>query len=89
MAYTKKYLEVNREIINLKRREKYSSDARKADYKLKRDEISQKGKLDVKSCPICQINYRRTYLKKHMINRHKLSEDELPHDLCVTCVTTQ
>ena len=39
-------------------------------------------KLDVKQCPICQIDYRRIYLKKHMVNRHKLSEDELPPDLC-------
>ena len=89
MGSRPEYIEANREIINFKRRKRYCSETRKADYKHKRDEISQKGKLDVKPCPICKIDYRRTYLKKHMINRHKMSEDELPHDLCITCVTTQ
>ena len=47
-------------------------------YELQKEDFKQ----DVKQCPICQINYRRTYLKKHMLNRHKMSEEELPTDLC-------
>lgn len=43
--------------------------------------IKEDAKLDVKPCPICTINYRRLYLKKHMMLRHKLPESELPFDL--------
>ena len=82
MAYTKKYFEENRDLINKKRRNKYSSLVRKEEYQKNKNTISQLGKEDVKRCPICTIDYRRTYLKKHMLNRHKMSEEELPTDLC-------
>ena len=51
-------------------------------YELQKEEF----KKDVKQCPICQIDYRRMYLKKHMLNRHKMSEEELPTDLCCKLV---
>ena len=35
-------------------------------------------KADVKCCPLCQIEYKRKYLRTHMMNRHKLTDDELP-----------
>ena len=83
MVYTKKYFEENRDSINTKRRSKYSSVVRKADYQKNKDVISQLGKEDVKQCPICTIDFRRTYLRKHMLNRHKLSENQLPTNLCL------
>ena len=77
MAYTKAYLEKNREIINLKRRQKYCSGSRNVYYRKHRDAILQKSKEDTAMCPICQISYRRLYLSKHLECRHKFGNDRI------------
>lgn len=78
MAYTKKYLEANRECINEKRRSKYSSEIRKQEYAENREEILRKGKEDRALCPLCKLDFRRLYIRKHIMTRHKL---EPPIDL--------
>ena len=42
---------------------------------------------DIKACPICQIKYKRKYLRTHMIGRHKLHEADLPPGLMDKIVT--
>ena len=79
MAYSEKYLETNRDKINERRRVKYSTEYRKAAYKDKREEILRKGKEDRANCPLCGLDFRRLYIKKHIITRHKLTE--LPANL--------
>jgi hypothetical protein len=79
MAYTREYVEANREKINEKRRVKYSTEHRKAEYQEKREEILRKGKEDRSNCPLCGLDFRRLYIKKHLITRHKLTE--LPENL--------
>ena len=79
MAYTREYVEANREKINLKRRQRYNTDYRKVEYQEKREEILRKGKEDRANCPLCGLDFRRLYIKKHIITRHKLKE--LPENL--------
>ena len=74
MAYTQKYLETNREIINQKRRDKYVSRDRKAEYQLHREAILKRGKEDRASCPLCGLEFRRLYIPKHIKARHKEQE---------------
>lgn len=76
MAYTQKYLEVNREKINERRRNKYSSKLRKEEYAEKREQILQKGKEDRATCPLCNLDFRRLYIKKHIVTRHKITPPE-------------
>ena len=85
MAYTKKYLESNRDFINAKRRAKYSSEFRKQEYADKRDLILQKGKEDRALCPYCKLDFRRLYIPKHIVTRHKISiPDNLNELICKT-----
>lgn len=71
MTYTKQYIEANRETINMKKREKYSSEQRKAEYQMKRKEILKKGKEDRANCPLCGLDFRRLYIPRHIATRHK------------------
>lgn len=81
MPYTEKYAEANREKINEKRRDKYSSELRKAEYAAKRQDILQRGKEDRATCPLCNLDFRRLYIKKHIITRHKIDPPENLKDL--------
>ena len=72
MPYTKEYQEANREIINKKRREKYDRDARKAYYDRTRVEMLQRGKEDRAHCPLCGLEFRRLYIPRHIVTRHKM-----------------
>jgi DNA repair exonuclease SbcCD ATPase subunit len=72
MAYSKEYLEANREIINQKRREKYDPNARQAYYDRTRVEMLEKGKLDRACCPLCGLDFRRLYIPRHIATRHKM-----------------
>lgn len=73
MAYTRKYADANRDLINEKRRAKYSTIDRKLEYKQHREEILRKGKEDRMPCPLCGLDFRRLYIKKHILTRHKLT----------------
>ncbi len=89
MAYTRKYVEANREKINEKRRDKYSAELRKAEYQMKREEILQKGKDDRAICPLCGLDFRRLYIKKHVVTRHKLSTPPENLNELIKCVPIQ
>ena len=75
MGSSPEYIEANRETINLKRRQRYNSEARKEEYRLHRDDILQKKKEDRTMCPLCSITYGRFYLKKHLVTRHQMPEN--------------
>jgi hypothetical protein len=83
MAYTRKYVEANREKINEKRRVKYSAEDRKAEYQQKREEILRKGKEDRANCPLCGLDFRRLYIPKHIATRHAPKKITCPNDLSV------
>ena len=72
MPYSKEYHELNREIINQKRREKYDQIARKVYYEKTRDEVLLRGKLDRAICSLCKLSFRRSYLAKHCHKRHDI-----------------
>ena len=82
MAHTKKYVEANRDKINETRRDKYSSEQRKAEYQLKREEILRKGKEERAICPLCGLDFRRLYIPKHVVTRHKMSRNNI---LALSC----
>ena len=80
MANSKEYLERNKEAINRQRRENYQSEVRRDKYRANREQILQKLRDDRAMCPLCSIEYRRLYLKRHLMGRHGLessSVDEL------------
>jgi len=83
MGYTRAYVEAHRGTINEKRRIKYSTERRKEEYKNKREEILQRGKEDRAICPLCGLSFRRLYIPKHIVTRHKC---EPPEDLNETIV---
>jgi hypothetical protein len=84
MVSTQKYLEANREKINERKRNKYSSELRKAEYAETREVILKKGKEDRAICPLCNLDFRRLYIKKHIITRHKIDPPEnLKELICV------
>ena len=72
MPYSKEYHELNREIINQKRREKYDQIARKAYYEKTRDDVLLRGKMDRTICSLCKLSFRRSYLAKHCHKRHDI-----------------
>ena len=83
----KTYRETHRERIRaaekacyMKHQEEYKAKKR-ARYQIEKEERLAANKADVKLCPMCHINYKRNYLKKHMMNRHNLGEDQLPADI--------
>ena len=75
MGSSAEYIEANRETINMKRRQRYNSEARKEEYRLNRVEILQKKKDDRTMCPLCSLAYGRFYLKKHLVTRHKMPQN--------------
>lgn len=76
MGSSPEYIETNRETINLKRRQKYNTEIRKAEYQEKREGILQKGKEDRALCPLCGLDFRRLYIKRHIVTRHKCNPAE-------------
>lgn len=76
MGYSEEYLETHRETINKKRREAYVSADRKADYRAKREAILSAGKEDRANCPLCGLDFRRLYIPKHVVTRHKMSKED-------------
>ena len=78
MAYTREYVEANREKINEKRRLNYCNERRKAEYRRKRDEILKKQKKDRQNCPLCGLDFRRLYIPKHIKIRHKVATCVVP-----------
>ena len=76
MAYTREYLEKNRDAINDKRRAKYCTEKRKAKYQQTRETLLQKAKGDRACCPLCNLEFRRLYIKNHIATRHKVQPPE-------------
>ena len=76
MAYTREYVETNREKINGNRRVKYSPQNRKAEYQQNREDILKRGKEDRSNCPLCGLDFRRLYIPKHVVTRHKISKED-------------
>ena len=70
MAYTREYVETNREKLNEKRRVTYCTERRKAEYQRKREEILKSQKDDRANCPLCGLDFRRLYIPKHITIRH-------------------
>ena len=81
MAYTREYLEKNRDAINEKRRAKYSTEKRKAKYQQNREELLQRGRDDRACCPLCNLEFRRLYIKNHIVTRHKVQPPENLNEL--------
>ena len=81
MAYTREYLEKNRDAINDKRRAKYCTEKRKAKYQQKREELLQRSKGDRACCPLCNLEFRRLYIKSHIVTRHKVQPPENLNEL--------
>jgi hypothetical protein len=75
MVSSQKYLDENREILNEKRRARYSSEERKLDYQKNRIQILEKKKNDREPCPMCGLMYRRAYITTHIKTRHEKSEN--------------
>ena len=73
MAYTKKYMDENRDSINLRRREAYAPRDRKMEYQKNRVCILEKQKKDRAVCPLCQLSFRRLYIPTHIETRHNRS----------------
>ena len=78
MAYTREYVEANREKINEKRRLNYHTERRKVEYQRKRDEILKKQKEDRQNCPLCGLDFRRLYIPKHIKIRHEKATRVVP-----------
>jgi hypothetical protein len=76
MGSKPEYIEANRELINEKRRKRYSTEKRKEDYMQNREEILKKCKEDRTNCPLCGLDYRRLYIPQHVVTRHKISKEE-------------
>ena len=74
MGYSQKYFQLNQNRINAKRRDKYNSERRKAKYQENREQILLKLRQDRCLCPLCGLEYRRLYIKRHLIGRHKIVE---------------
>lgn len=71
------YHNANRDSINMKK---------KLLYQKTRVARLEKEKLDKRECPICVgISFRRLYLKKHLLTRHKLDPDRVAELLCKPC----
>ena len=84
MGYTKEYADKNRELINEKRRNKYSSARRKEEYNEKRCAILEKGRSDRAQCPLCGLDFRRLYIPKHIATRHKKNTEPVCHPIKMT-----
>ena len=71
MAYSKKYMDENQELINQKRRDAYAPRNRKMEYQKNRLCILEAQKKDRAICPLCNLSFRRLYIPKHIETRHK------------------
>ena len=80
MGSKPEYIEANRDIINEKRRSRYSSEQRKAEYQQKRTKILKKSRLDRACCPLCGIDFRRLYIPQHIATRHNKRPKEAEAD---------
>jgi hypothetical protein len=84
MAYTQEYIETHRDAINTKKRQKYSSERRRAEYYRTRGAILKKGREDRANCPLCGLDFRRLYIPRHIATRHKKqTAQNLTDDLSV------
>lgn len=79
MVYSREYYEKNRTLINSKTRLKYCSETRKKQYNDTRDTVLTRMKEDRATCPLCKLDFRRLYIRKHIHTRHKLTE--LPDEI--------
>jgi hypothetical protein len=70
------YHVANRDVINVKK---------KMLYQQTRVARLEKEKKDVRACPVCEINFRRLYLKKHLLHRHKFDQEKVDELLCSPC----
>ena len=70
--------------INENRRMNYSSEKRREVYERTRVEVLQKLKEDRAPCPLCGLDFRRLYIRKHLVTRHRLTEvpDNLDDLVC-------
>jgi hypothetical protein len=68
--------EEKRDEYNASRRAKYVTYDRQAAYQKHKARISEEGKADRANCPLCGLGFRRLYIKKHIVTRHKLSMEE-------------
>jgi len=82
MGSSPEYVEANRESINLKRRNRYNSEQRRAEYQEKRETILKRGREDRSNCPLCGLDFRRLYIKRHIVTRHKLTDFNLDELIC-------
>lgn len=74
---------MDREEVNERRRKRYCSETRRELYQKKREEILESGKADRARCPMCQLDFRRLYIPRHIVTRHKVP---VPADLvCEPC----
>lgn len=78
MSYQRKYFEANRDKINERRRANYNSEKRIEEYTLNKEEILRKGREDRALCPFCKLDFRRPYIRRHIVTRHKI---EVPENL--------
>ena len=76
MVSSAAYIDANRETINYKRRMRYNSEARKREYDENRESILLQTKNDRGECPLCKLDFRRLYIKQHIVTRHKLNMEE-------------
>ena len=61
------------EVTNSRRRI-YDAEKRKVRYQRTRLEVLRKGKEDRAECPLCGLDFRRLYIKKHIVTRHKIPD---------------
>ena len=77
--YDRAYHEANRERINQKHRDNYlkhreeRNARRRAEYQIQREKILQKQKKDRAPCPLCNLTFRRAYVRQHIALRHQIS----------------
>ena len=69
--------ERNRDAMNQRRREQYDSDARMRRYYENRGVILQRRRENKALCPLCRIEYRRPYLRTHLVGRHRLEVSDV------------
>ena len=84
MGYSREYHLKNKDRLNANRRNRYDSEARKTDYRENRESILLAKKEDRANCPLCQLDYRRLYIPRHLVTRHKLDMEEAKK-LCQPC----
>ena len=71
-ASQSQYYQKHKEIVNERRQTHYSKN---------REYILERMRNDTQECPICKMDFRRLYLKTHML-RHKLDVEKVNDLLC-------